>query len=71
MQFGQLASELKTQIKGKFPSDTEHNPREQCNVITLRSRNEVELTKSRESQSEKIEEKIKVKKGTTQGSPKN
>ena len=28
MQVSQLASELKTQIKGKFPSDTEHKPRE-------------------------------------------
>ena len=27
MQVGQLASELKTQIKRKFPSDTEYNPK--------------------------------------------
>ena len=62
VQVGQLASELKTQIKGKFPSDTKHNPREQCNVITLRSGKEVEPPKPRESQCEKIEKKAEVEK---------
>ena len=69
VQVGQLASELKTQIKGKFSCDTEHNPREQCNAITLRSRKKVELPKPRELQSEKIEEKAAVKKEPPKAAP--
>ena len=36
-QVGQLVIELKNQQKGKFPSDTEHNPRDHYKAITLRS----------------------------------
>ncbi|XP_022868807.1 uncharacterized protein LOC111388359 [Olea europaea var. sylvestris] len=36
---------MKSQQKGKFPSDTEVNPREQCNMITLRSGKMVEESK--------------------------
>ena len=71
MQVGQLASKLRTQIKGKFPSDTEHNHREQCDSITLRNGREVESLKPKESQSEKIEEKVEVEKEPPKGSPKN
>ncbi|XP_073137030.1 uncharacterized protein [Henckelia pumila] len=34
---GQLANALKDNNGGQFPSNTEINPKEQCNVITLRS----------------------------------
>lgn len=36
-QIGQLASALKDQNRGQFPSNTEVNPKEQCKAITLRS----------------------------------
>ena len=45
MQVGQLANEMKRQSKGKFPSDIEQNPRDQCKAITLRSGKEVESSK--------------------------
>ena len=41
-QVGQLANELKNQQKGRFPNDTEQNPRDRCKAITLRSEKEVE-----------------------------
>ena len=41
-QLAQLANELKNQQKGKFPSDTEQNPRDHYKDITLRSGKEVE-----------------------------
>ncbi|XP_022855495.1 uncharacterized protein LOC111376753 [Olea europaea var. sylvestris] len=45
VQIGQLATSMKSQQKGKFPSDTEVNPREHCNAITLRSGQMVEESK--------------------------
>lgn len=36
-QIGQLASALKDQNRGQFPSNTEVNPKEQSKAITLRS----------------------------------
>ena len=42
VQVGQLATELKNQQKGKFPSDTNQNPRDHCKAFTLRSGKEVE-----------------------------
>ena len=62
VQMGQLAIELKSQKERKFPRDTEHNPREQCQAIMLRSRKEVESPKPRKFQSEKIEKKAEVQK---------
>ena len=41
-QMGKLATELKNQQKGKFPSDIEQNPRDHCKAITLRSGRKVE-----------------------------
>ena len=55
-QLGQLASELKNQQKGKFPSDMEQNSRD-CKAITLRSGKEVEFSRQREERKE--EEKAK------------
>ena len=69
MQVGQLASELKSQKKGKFPNDTEHYPREQCHAIMLRSGKEVESPNPMESQSEKIERKAKVEKEPPKATP--
>ena len=51
-QVGQLANELKNQHKGKFPNDTEQNPKDHCKAITLRSRKEVESSRQREEKEE-------------------
>ena len=51
-QMGQLASELKNQQKGKFPSDTEQNPRDHCKAITLRNGKEVESSRQKEERKE-------------------
>ncbi|XP_073275408.1 uncharacterized protein [Primulina huaijiensis] len=40
-QIGQLANGLKDQNRGQFPRNTEVNPREQCNAVTLRSGKEI------------------------------
>ena len=70
VQIGQLATELKNQQKGKFPSDIEHNPREQCKVIMLRSRKEVKSSKPREIQGKKFEKKVEVEKEPAKAAPK-
>ena len=59
-QMGQLASELKNQQKGKFPSDAEQNPRDHCKAITLRSGKEVESSRQREEwkEEEKVEKRV-------------
>ena len=61
-QVGQLANELKNQQKGKFPSDTEQNPRDHCKAITLRSGKEVESSKQREEKrkEEEVEREVKI-----------
>lgn len=48
VQISQIATTIKGQALGKFPSDMEKNPREHCNAISLRSGREVEGPKSRE-----------------------
>ncbi|KAJ4723214.1 DNA-directed DNA polymerase [Melia azedarach] len=50
VQVGQLATSIKSLHSGKFPSDTEVNPREQCKVITLRSGKELEPLKRKENE---------------------
>ena len=42
VQIGQIVSSINIQQRGKFPSDTEVNPKEQCKVITLKSGKEIE-----------------------------
>ena len=42
VQIGQLASSINAQQKGKFPSDTKVNPKEQWKAFTLRSGKEIE-----------------------------
>ena len=37
MQLGQLHNAISQRPQGAFPSDTEKNPREQANAVTLRS----------------------------------
>ncbi|XP_022851217.1 uncharacterized protein LOC111373002 [Olea europaea var. sylvestris] len=49
VQIGQIATAIQSQQKGQFPSDTEVNPREHCNAITLRSGKAVEERKLREA----------------------
>ena len=51
-QLGQLATELKNQQKGKFPSDKEQNSRDHCKAITLRSGKEVKSSRQREERKE-------------------
>ena len=41
VQLSQMATSLHTMQKGKFPSCLEKNPKEECNVITLRSGKEL------------------------------
>lgn len=47
VQIGQLATSIKEQYSGKFPSDTEPNPKE-CKAITLRSGKKIEGDNPRE-----------------------
>ncbi|XP_062114339.1 uncharacterized protein LOC133825404 [Humulus lupulus] len=42
MQVGQLANMLQSKPQGNFPSNTEVNPKEQCNAISLRSGKKLE-----------------------------
>ena len=58
---GQLATELKSQKKGKFPSDIEHNPREQCQAIRLRSGKEVNSEKPKVVEEQEVEKEAEVK----------
>ena len=68
---GQLANELKNQQKGKFPSDIEQNPRDQCKAITLKSGKKVESSRQREEKGKEdevegdVEEPEKAKAETT------
>ena len=59
-QMGQLAIELKNQQKGKFPSDTEQNPRDHCKAITLRSGREVESSRQSEEKGKEVEVETKI-----------
>ena len=59
-QVGQLATELKNQQKGKFPSDIEQNPRDHCKAITPRSGKEVESSRQQEEKSKEVEGEIEV-----------
>ena len=70
VQVGQLANELKTQVKGKFPSDTEHNPKEQCQAITLRSGKEVDSENPKVVKEQKVEKKAEVEKDPPKTAPK-
>ena len=62
VQVGQLAIELKNQQKGKgkFLSDTEQNPRDDCKAITFRSRKEVESSGQKEKKGKEVEFKVEV-----------
>ncbi|XP_022868727.1 uncharacterized protein LOC111388274 [Olea europaea var. sylvestris] len=41
VQIGQLATSMKSQQQGKFPSDTEVNPKEHCKAVILRNGKQV------------------------------
>ncbi|XP_073317224.1 uncharacterized protein [Primulina huaijiensis] len=58
-QIGQLATALRDQNKGQFPSNTEVNPKEQCKVVTLRSGKELEvqIPKERVESDKTVEER--------------
>ncbi|XP_073024311.1 uncharacterized protein [Primulina eburnea] len=51
-QIGQLANALKDQNRGKFLSNMEVNPREQCKAVTLRSDKEIRITDPTEENEE-------------------
>ncbi|XP_073060052.1 uncharacterized protein [Primulina eburnea] len=53
-QIGQLATALKDQNRGQFPSNTEVNPREQCKAVTLRSGKEIGIPERAEEESVEI-----------------
>lgn len=55
VQLGQIAAAVNALQKGKFPSDTEVNPREQCKVIKLQSGKQLE---SRLDEEKKKEERM-------------
>ena len=61
MHMGQLATKLKSQKKGKFASDTEHNPREQCYGIMLRSGKEVQSEKPKVVEEKEVENEAEAK----------
>ncbi|XP_075473883.1 uncharacterized protein LOC142504930 [Primulina tabacum] len=56
-QIGQLANALKDQNRGKFPSNTEVNPREQCKAVTLRSGKEIGIPEPAEENVESLVER--------------
>ncbi|XP_022897613.1 uncharacterized protein LOC111411302 [Olea europaea var. sylvestris] len=61
VQIGQLATLIKSQQKGKFPSDTEVNPKEHCKVVVLRSGKQVgksELTEDSNPTPDKEKEQV-------------
>ena len=62
VQMGQLTTELKSQKKGKFPSDTEHNLREQCQAIMLRSGKEVQPEKPKVVEEKEVRKRPKLSK---------
>ncbi|XP_022881095.1 uncharacterized protein LOC111398428 [Olea europaea var. sylvestris] len=72
VQIGQLATSMKSQQKGKFPGDTEVNPKVHCKAIVLRSGKQVgenELTEDSNPTPDKekeqvVEEQEKQAKGT-------
>ncbi|XP_073119798.1 uncharacterized protein [Henckelia pumila] len=55
-QIGQLANALNNQQRDVFPSNTEVNPREQCNVVTLRSGKELAIDNPKAVDDEEVEE---------------
>ena len=69
MQMGQLATELKSQKKGKFPSDIEHNLREQCQAIMLRSGKEVQSEKPKVVKEKEVEKEAEVKQDPPKTTP--
>ncbi|XP_073031309.1 uncharacterized protein [Primulina eburnea] len=51
-QIGQLDNALKDKNRGQFPSNTEVNPREQCEAVTLRSGKEIGIPEPTEENAE-------------------
>ena len=64
VQIGQLATSVNSQQMRQFPSDTEFNPREQCNAVILKSKKEIEepkLQASKLSSQHQFQEKEALK----------
>ncbi|XP_022893883.1 uncharacterized protein LOC111408348 [Olea europaea var. sylvestris] len=61
VQIDQLATSIKSQQKGKFPSDTEVNPKEHCKAVVLRNGKQVgesELTEDSNPTPDKEKEQV-------------
>ncbi|PON50721.1 hypothetical protein TorRG33x02_313500 [Trema orientale] len=58
VQIGQLANSIKGQQSGKFPSDTETNPKDHCKAITLRNGKEVEVSRLKENVGDMTKENV-------------
>ncbi|XP_073273285.1 uncharacterized protein [Primulina huaijiensis] len=61
-QIGQLATALRDQNRGHFPSNTEVNPKEQCKAVTLRSGKELEV----ETSKKKVESEKTIEEGESE-----
>ena len=55
-----MATELKNQQNGKFPSDTTQNSRDNCKAITIRSGKEVESSSQKEKRGKEVEVEVEV-----------
>ncbi|XP_073290984.1 uncharacterized protein [Primulina huaijiensis] len=66
-QIGQLATALRDQNRGQFPSNTKVNPKEQCKAVTLRSGKELEVQIPKERvESEKTVEERNIEEPKTE-----
>src|ERR1044072_10086 len=59
-QVGQIAKQLAETPPGKFPSDTEVNPKENCSAITLRSGNTLAQNAGKNIENNTINNPIKI-----------
>src|SRR4051812_21374462 len=60
VQIGQLHNILANRVQGTLPSDTEKNPKEQVNAVTLRSGKQLQEPQPKEAERE--EKKVMWKK---------
>ena len=56
-----MATELKNQQKGKFPSDAEYSHRDHCKAITLWSGKEVESSEQKEKKGRKLKWRLRLR----------
>ena len=61
-QVRQLANQMFEKIQGALPSNTERNPREQVNAVTLRCGRELKRVEKKKKKEKKVENPPKAKK---------